>query len=225
MASVLGTAAVTQAGDAGIEVNSIYSELNKASGTVKTRLGEDGTTLDTVLLATHSTAAVNGWRLKFSGTELRFDYANGGSAIAYRITGNTTAEQFGTGTALPYAFYAPNLVVGDTIGNARRMSNGTAAPTTERMGRAKIRLNRAPASGQPMGWVCSAAEHRGRGCRWRTSHERSPFQAGPLLVVKCPSSRRDEPVQNHPWIGSDLPDRPTCMPMTLSTQCGHVNPR
>lgn len=155
--SVLGTAAVIQAGDAGVRVNSLYSEAIKASGTVKARLGEDATATDTVLLASHSIAAVNSWRLKFSGNELRFDYANGGSAIAYRITCNTTTEQFGTGAAVPYAFYAPNLVVGDTMANARRMSNGTAAPTSGAHGVGEIVWNRTPASGQPMGWVCSAA--------------------------------------------------------------------
>lgn len=114
----------------------------------------------TALLFADDTAAPNSWRLRLKDNDLLFDYANNIGFGSFSITGPNTARQFGTGAPMPHAFYVPSLIVGDVahnIGDARRIAFGTAAPTTGAHGQGEIVFNRSPASGRPMGWICSAA--------------------------------------------------------------------
>jgi hypothetical protein len=133
------------------------AELADSTSTRRVMLGERG--VKTTLLQFEDTvSALSVWRLKFdSANNLRLDYANGGAAVAFHISGNVTTSQFGTGAAVPYAFYAPRLAVGADITNARILSNGTAAPTTGAHGQGEIVLNRTPSVGSPVGWICITA--------------------------------------------------------------------
>jgi hypothetical protein len=45
----------------------------------------------------------------------------------------------------------------ESAGTGRRVAIDTGPPTTGAHGQGEIIFNRAPASGQPMGWVCTAA--------------------------------------------------------------------
>jgi hypothetical protein len=131
------------------------SQSDTAS-TVEIQLGEAGNK-STILLFNDSAAASRGYRLRFNGNDLQLDYQNSSALRPFLISGPATAQQFGTGAAVAHAFYPTKLMVGETVANARLMSNGTAAPSSGPHGAGEIVWNRTPASGQPMGWICAAA--------------------------------------------------------------------
>jgi hypothetical protein len=117
-------------------------------------LGESGAT---TVLSFLDPAGTTNWRLRCVSGDVLFDYGNSGVG-GFRITGAGTAQQFGTGAAYGNrAFYARYLMVGDTDANARRMTNGTAAPASGAHGVGEIVWNRTPSSGNPMGWICTVA--------------------------------------------------------------------
>ncbi|HET9336583.1 MAG TPA: hypothetical protein VFO12_09285, partial [Sphingomicrobium sp.] len=159
-AGIEGTAGYLRMGNVAglLEADAIGANFTSATSTFRSRIGEQG--VPTALNISDTAAAPSSWRLRLNGNDLQFDYANSNNHRAFVITGPSTAQQFGAGTAVPHALYVPHLVVGDdaeSIGNARRMMVGTAAPATGNHGAGEIMFNRAPASGQPMGWVCAAA--------------------------------------------------------------------
>lgn len=130
------------------------------SGASLFRAGLGEQNLQTAVFFDDSVAGPAGWRLKLNGNDVQFDYAGSNSHRAFLISGPSTAQQFGTGAAVPHAFYAPHFCLGDdgeNVSNGRRVMVGTAAPTSGTHAQGEIMFNRVPASGQPMGWVCSVA--------------------------------------------------------------------
>lgn len=114
-----------------------------------------GTTPGAELLLLYNDDINNGFRLKKSGFNIRFDINNSSDILT--MTGNLTTDQFGTGAAVPYATWHKNLMVGDTMANGRLMTNGTAAPSTGAHAQGEIVWNRSMAVGSPIGWVCTVA--------------------------------------------------------------------
>ncbi len=98
------------------------------------------------------------------GVDFRWDYNNGGSTVAFGITGASTAVQAGTGAAVPHLFHTPRLGLGSGA-NIRRQTNGTAAPTSGAWARGDIVWNVSPAAGGFAGWICTATGTPGT---WKT---------------------------------------------------------
>lgn len=153
---VLGSGGVLYAREGAVFGTAFRAEQIIAAGTVTAGVGEAAT--ETILSAKHSVAAPSTWRLKFiTGNDMALEYANSAGARPFTITSQLTAQQFGTGAAVLYAFYAPNLEVGDTIANARRLTNGTVAPASGAHGPGEWVINRTPAVGGVAAWACRTA--------------------------------------------------------------------
>jgi hypothetical protein len=95
------------------------------------------------------------WAL--SGHDL-LQYYSSTSNLYAQFTGPSTTAQFGTGAAYPYATYnGPNLMIGSSASTARKMTNGTVAPTTGAHGKGEIVWNQNMTVGSPIGWACTVA--------------------------------------------------------------------
>jgi hypothetical protein len=144
-------------GNRGIGVQTVAG-----SNTTTVLVGEAGVPT-TILQVTDTTEAAATWRLKLSGHNLILDYANGGSARPFNITGPISTDQFGTGAAVPYAFHPINLMVGDyagTIANARRIGMEASVPAANAHAQGEIVFNRTPAqsgASSNAGWKCRTA--------------------------------------------------------------------
>lgn len=125
-------AAIVGSGNDGIV--KIEPGLEVLSGSVTARLGSTlGNAQNQIFFGSHPVYSPTGWRLQFAagGTspgDLRFSEGNG-STTGWSVTTATTANEFGTGAAVSGAFHAPLLMVGDSIANARLISNGETAPS------------------------------------------------------------------------------------------------
>ncbi|MDB5584323.1 MAG: hypothetical protein JWR80_9499 [Bradyrhizobium sp.] len=86
-----------------------------------------------------------------------FHYYSSTANLYAQYTGPNTTNQFGTGAAFPYAAYVPNLMIGSSVTNGRRVTNGTVAPTTGAHGRGEIVWNLNMTVGSPIGWACTVA--------------------------------------------------------------------
>lgn len=153
-----GTAPEIQAPALNSMVRSVGFEATTVTptGIISSRLGEKAA--DTILQAYHTVAAAAVWRLKFdSANNIRMDYAGGGTSIAFHITGNATTSQFGTGAAVSYAFHPVKLMVGDSLANARLISNGTAAPASGAHAQGEVVINRSASATGTLMWVCTVA--------------------------------------------------------------------
>lgn len=97
-------------------------------------------------------------RMKFvsSNSNLQLRYSSSANPIT-TWTGPKTTAQFGTGMAVPYAAYHHKLMVGDSLTNARLLSNATAAPSTGTHGQGQVHFNRTPSLGEPAAWICTVA--------------------------------------------------------------------
>lgn len=105
------------------------ASLKVVSGTVTTTIGGvQGNSSNNALILNEPTQAPSSHRFNYASNTLRLTY--GSAANVFRVTGPVTSEQFGTGAAVTEAVYIDKLMVGDTIGNARKVSNGTAAPAS-----------------------------------------------------------------------------------------------
>jgi hypothetical protein len=128
-----------------------------------TSLVGEGTGTTTLLQWTDSSVAPLTFRWKFSGNDILLDYSNGAGNRPLYITGPNTTNQFGTGAAVPYAFYPVKLMIGDfaaSIGNARRITMETAAPSSNAHAQGEIVFNRTPAqsgASSNAGWKCRTA--------------------------------------------------------------------
>lgn len=127
-----------------------------------------------VLRVRHPTLAPANYRLRFNGPDLSFNYANSDSFLAFRITGPTTAYTFGRSNPVPHALNIEPFI--GRAADARRVSNGTAAPTTGEAGRGDWIINRNGSPGAPILWRCTTAGTPGA---WDTVHVTShPGLAG-----------------------------------------------
>jgi len=132
------------------------------SGNTTAKLGwNQGNTSDVILSGSHATASPNGNQLMFdtSGGDIIGTYSRG-TAIgnyAFRWTGTATTQQFGTGAAVPHSLYVPRLYIGNSAGNGRQMTNGTAAPASGAHARGEVVWNMNMAAGSAFGWFCTAA--------------------------------------------------------------------
>jgi hypothetical protein len=91
---------------------------------------------------------------------IRGDYGNSDAAVSFWITGDTTANQFGTSAPVKYLLVAPQIGIGDGSANpdsARRHQTRTAAPTTGAWARGDVVWNRSPSAGGFAGWICVTA--------------------------------------------------------------------
>lgn len=106
--------------------------------------------------AWHSTLAPNFWRTSFGIN----GYRNPDLWTAYNsvgvecLTGPSTVEDFGTGTAQPYYRFIQNFALGQP-GVGRRMDYAAAAPTTGLHARGEVVWNNAPSASGNVGWVCT----------------------------------------------------------------------
>jgi hypothetical protein len=75
------------------------------------------------------------------------------STHCFRITGNLTTEQYGTGTAQPRVFQPTRFALG-SYGSARRMDYASAVPSSGTHGQGEIVFNNAPTQGGIFGWSC-----------------------------------------------------------------------
>ena len=96
------------------------------------------------------------WSLNRNGGDWAMMHADTTSRIAWRMTGELTAEQFGSGVNQPYVFGVPRLGLGSGA-DARRQTTGTAAPVSGAWGRGEIVWNVAPSASGKVGWVCVTA--------------------------------------------------------------------
>lgn len=140
----------------------IRPALTVDSGDVNIVFGNISNNPNRILYADHATYAPNGWRLSFQTSsnigDLWLNYA--GTNMGYMLTGPTTANQFGTGAAFSYGFYAPYLTVGDDAGsvtNARRLTIDTAAPGSGAHAIGEYSLRRTSTTTDPFAARCVTA--------------------------------------------------------------------
>lgn len=127
-----------------------FFERADTTSTRRVQMGE-GTTTKTLLYLYDSVAAPLVHRLKYDSNELTLDYQNSALLRTFAITGPASTQQFGSAAAIAHAFYPYKLKVGDSLANARHLSNATAAPTAESPG--SFYINRTPAVGDPAAWI------------------------------------------------------------------------
>lgn len=155
---VKGTAAVLNSGTNAIQTQSAWNATyNDATSNGSSQVGEYATTTKTLLQFTDSVAAPNSHRLKYSGKDITFDYQNLSGNRAFWITGPNTTNQFGTSAPVPHAFWPVKLMIGDSIANARQVTNGTSAPTSGTWGQGAVCFNRDYVAGGVFAWVCTTA--------------------------------------------------------------------
>ncbi len=128
------------------------------SGTVTVDIGEVQGNVDRkALVMKETTVAPLGYGYRFDASKLDMFLSYDSSAalanIAFRISGPTTAQQFGTGAAVPHAIYVPRLMIGDTETNARQITNGIVSPTSGNWGRGSLILQRNATAGGSPGWM------------------------------------------------------------------------
>lgn len=83
--------------------------------------------------------------------------ANTDGQRTFLQTLQNTVVTFGRSAAVPHAMFVDRLFVGSSLTNGRQITNGTAAPSSSAWGVGDVCFNRTPASGQPMGWMCTVA--------------------------------------------------------------------
>lgn len=139
----------------------------------------------TALQMSGSVTAPSAHRLKYSGADIRWDYGNLDSAVAFWITGPNTSVQFGTGVSWAHGFHAPALFVSgfNTNGNiaqARRLVIDTAAPTGGNHGQGEFCLYRGGANPGLIGWQCTGGGSPGTWAAHYSGYSLGPigYQAG-----------------------------------------------
>lgn len=130
-------------------------QQNNGAQTIASKLGGNPNNGD-ILNIYHSVYSPGNSRLRFIGPDIRWDYGNLDLNETYRITGPSTAYQFGRGTPVPNALLTDKLWVGNG-NNARHQTTGLAPPATGTCGHGDIVWNLSPISGGYVGWVCTVA--------------------------------------------------------------------
>lgn len=135
----------------------VSSGTNPSGKTVTAYLGGDPTNGD-IFQWLHSDDNPGWtWRFRRSGADWICDNANSGARVAYTLTGQLTASQFGTGVAQPYLFNVTTLALGPG-GEGRKVTYAAAAPTSGGpYAQGEIVFNNAPTAGGKVGWVCTTA--------------------------------------------------------------------
>lgn len=119
-------------------------------------MGESGTL--TLRSALHSTAMTSTYYEQlntFSTGDIWGQFANANGV--WRITGNLTAAQFGTGAAVPYVFHAWKLAFGTSLTDARIVDYGSAAHAAGAHAAGEFKFNIAPTAAGILGWSTVSA--------------------------------------------------------------------
>lgn len=144
--------------DSGGEVTSLHglgSEEITGSDTLIAMLGGNPSNGD-ILKVFHTTNIANNFRLRHSGKNIRWDYANSDAAVTFLISGPTTLRTYGRSAIEPYAFETDRLFIGSD-NNARLITMAAAAPASGAHAIGEVVFNSAVAVGQPNGWRCTVA--------------------------------------------------------------------
>ena len=96
-------------------------------------------------------------RLQFALDGIVWRANNSPGQTTFRLTHESTNAPFGRSANVPWAFNAPNLMVGPNTNDARHHTNGTAIPTTGEHAAGEVIWNRAPAVGGAASWQSTAA--------------------------------------------------------------------
>lgn len=132
------------------------------NGSMTAHFGSDPENGD-IFSITDTEAAPLSWRLRRTDKDLRFDYANLDSMVAYTITGPGTKLRFGRNSGVPHVFAAPWLGLG--FGQeARLMTCGKGPPAGGFHAQGERIFHSSPSPGGHEGWVCVAAGSPGT---WR----------------------------------------------------------
>ncbi|MEO7750979.1 MAG: hypothetical protein ABIS09_06615, partial [Sphingomicrobium sp.] len=154
-----GKFAVIRGGSNGMA--STLSCYQALSGTVDARLGDqNGNSGNRIWTGYEPTIMPFGLGGILNGTNYYLTYnGNLTTQVAYRVTGPTTSDQFGTGANVPYAFVPRALMVTDgstAITTARQLRVDNAAPSTGAHGQGEFTLYRGSTAGL-IGWNCTTA--------------------------------------------------------------------
>jgi hypothetical protein len=133
----------------------VESSMLNGTDYLEAMIGGDASNGD-ILKAYHTTTAPNYWRLKFTGTNLDFNYQNLDAYRVFRIFGPTTTETFGRSSAYPYAFQTDRLFIGN-LGNARRLTSASTAPTEGDLAVGDVVFKIDAVAGGLAGWICTTA--------------------------------------------------------------------
>lgn len=164
-----GTAVLRSVSNGQVEIE---PSIKLVSGAVTTTIGGTlGNPNANALSFTEATQAPSSHRFSYGSNSLRLTY--GSSANVLQVTGPGTSEQFGTGAPVTEAVYVDKLTVGDTIANARRISNGATSPTSGAHGQGEWVFYRG-ASPNLIGFSCLASGTPGT---WQSLYGLSQLQA------------------------------------------------
>lgn len=136
----------------GLELTGSDARLVSISPTMQAIVGSLDPNLEVFRWGAIEENATANWRLRFNGNN-DYVFDNRSTNTIMSMSGEFTAQQFGTTLPLPYVAFFPSFGIGSST--IRRQTNGSVAPTTNVWAKGDIVWNTSPDVGEHVGWSCT----------------------------------------------------------------------